>query len=230
MAHEVSADPKLSLKRYPAEKTHKVMQDGIACFANYSSVGKAGEKQASAKRKTKKKHLGGWRSTKALEWRDVKQIVECEHTLKTHGLVLNIFCTINAPKIFISDQERKRFCYRKLDNIRLYLKRRGYPFLCIRVFEKTCENNLHLHALLHVPRSLHDELVGTKNEFQIDIRVAKSIHVNYITKMRKTLPPNLESQIRHIRKKGLAFKGRRWSFSKELSSLLAALKARKMEK
>jgi len=46
-------------------------------------------------------------------------------------------------------------------------------------------------------------------------------HVGYITKQRRSLPPDLEKVVTHQRKKGEPFKGRRWSLTPDAKGLMA---------
>jgi hypothetical protein len=165
------------------------------------------------KRKSRRRRLSGWKRTTGLRWTEVKGIGELDHLAQAAGSPLNLFISINPEETIITDSDRKRACYKLEGNFASRLKRRGVPFVAIRVFEKKSGGLLHLHLLVHVP----SELVKTAVSWSTPgttIKMRKDVHLNYITKQRHPLPPDLEQLTKHKRQKSTPFKGRRWSVSK----------------
>jgi hypothetical protein len=172
-------------------------------------------------KKRPRNRRGGWKPTTGLPFADVKEIHEAHHGAAKAGMPLNRFVSIRPPSHITDDATRKKLCYRLASHIGQKLRRRGAPFIAIRVFEKDLGGMLHLHLLVHVPSRLLKEFSGWGDLIVTDIRPAVAKHVGYITKQRHPLPPDLEKVVSHRRKKGEPFKGRRWSLTPDLKALLA---------
>ena len=171
------------------------------------------------RRARKRKKCRGWRPTTGLKWKEVKEISSISHMADEAGLSFNLFVSISPSSDQVSDTDRKRACYKLEGNFSDRLKRRGVPFLALRVFEKRANGNLHMHLLVHVPKNLLDESVTWSNAIT-DIKIRERHHIAYITKQRHPLKPDFERVTKHQRQRGSAFKGRRWSISKKLSAAL----------
>jgi len=154
-----------------------------------------------------------------LKWAEVKEISDICHDAKKANKPLNLFVSIRPPSHITDDAERKKLCYRRASHIGQKLKRRGHPFVAVRVFEKDVDGLLHVHMLLHVSRQLTQEATSWGDGLITDIRPASPKHLGYITKQRHPLPPDMERRVSHRRKKGEPFKGRRWSLTPDAKAL-----------
>jgi hypothetical protein len=161
----------------------------------------------------------GWPSTTGLLWSEVKEIYEINNATERLGIPLNAFVSINPDDTFISDSIRKRACYKLESNFLSRLRRKGVPFLALRVFEKKIDGSLHMHLLIHLPRFLINEAIQWSNS-NIDIRKSGKHHIGYITKQRHPQHPNFERLVKHTRQKSASFCGKRWSISKALAEEL----------
>lgn len=165
------------------------------------------------KRKSRGRRLSGWKRTTGLRWTEVKGIGELDHIAQAAGFPLNLFISINPEETLFTDSDRKRTCYKLEGNFASRLKRRGVPFVAIRVFEKKTDGLLHLHLLVHVPPALMKTVISWSNPVTT-INPRSDVHLSYITKQRHPLPPDFEQFVGHKRQKSVPFKGRRWSVSK----------------
>ena len=154
----------------------------------------------------------------------MKEIHEAHHGAAKARRPLNVFVSIRPPSHITDDATRKKLCYRLASHIGQKLRRRGAPFIAVRVFEKDIGGMLHLHMLVHVPKRLLKEFSGWGDGIVTDIRPASPKHIGYITKQRHPLPPDLEKVVSHRRKKGEPFKGRRWSLTPDAKALMAGCK------
>ena len=183
---------------------------------------RSGSRSGSQRRASKKprKNRGGWKRTTGLKWSEVKEIHDINHAASTAGMPLNRFVSIRPPSHITDDALCKKVCYRLVSHLAQRLRRRGVPFIAIRVFEKGIGGLLHVHLLLHVPLHLLKESKGWADGIVTDIRPSASKHLGYITKQRHPLPPEVEEAVSHRRKKGEPFRGRRWSVTPDLKALL----------
>ena len=181
--------------------------------------GRSGSRRR-AKKKSKTKRAGGWRKTASLEWHEVKSINHGLHVLAASGNATNVLVTISPSADIQDDAARKRLCYSLSARIGQYLRRHGHKFLALRVFEKAIGGKLHLHMLVVVPSDCVARLHGMADGSVIDMRKAAKCHPNYLTKNRRPLSPEFERIVGHRRKKGEAFKGRRWSFTQDAIQLI----------
>ena len=172
-------------------------------------------------KKPPRHHRGGWRKTTGLPFSNVQEIHEAHHGAAKAGMPLNRFVSIRPPSHITDDATRKKLCYRLASHIGQKLRRRGAPFIAIRVFEKDLGGMLHLHLLVHVPSRLLKEFSGWGDLIVTNIQSASPKHIGYITKQRHPLPPDLEKVVSHRRKKGEPFKGRRWSLTPDAKALMA---------
>ena len=184
--------------------------------------GRSGTRRRASKKPRNRR--GGWKPTTGLTWSNVQDVHEAHHGAAKAGMPLNRFVSIRPPSHITDDATRKKLCYRLASHIGQKLRRRGAPFIAIRVFEKDIGGLLHLHMLVHVQRRLMKEFSGWGDLIVTDIRPAAPVHIGYITKQRHPLPPDLEKVVSHQRKKGVPFKGRRWSLTPDLKALLAGCK------
>jgi hypothetical protein len=175
--------------------------------------------KAKNRRGRKPRKSRGWRSTTGLKWKEVKEISKIARMAEEAGFTFNLFVSVSPPDAYVSDSARKRACYKLEGNFSDRLKRRGSPFLAVRVFEKRSGGLLHMHLMVHVPESLLNEVISWSNAVT-NIKIRESHHISYITKQRHPQHPDFERIIRHQRQKGSAFKGRRWSLSRRLSFAL----------
>ena len=95
--------------------------------------------RSGSRRRAKKRprnRRGGWKPTTGLKWAHVEEIHEANHGAAKAGMPLNRFVSIRPPSHITDDATRKKLCYRLASHIGQKLRRRGAPFIAIRVFEK----------------------------------------------------------------------------------------------
>lgn len=163
-----------------------------------------------------KRKRGGHRSSTGLRWReDVKVIYALLKTTRERRMPLNHFLTLRAPE-HLSESEKKRHISRRIAHLGQAVKRRGYPWFYIVVYEKNPGGLLHAHALAHIPRSCADIVQRYADGLIVHAIPAGPRHPAYITKQRHPLPPDVERYIRHRREKGAEIPGKRWTASRGL--------------
>jgi hypothetical protein len=167
-----------------------------------------------------RRRLAGWRSTTGMKWNEVKHISDICHAVARANAPLNWFLTIQPPATISADQDRKRYCYKKIDQLRRKFHRRGHKFLALYVFEKRIGGLLHVHLLVHAPKPLVEEFSMWGDGQIVDIRPAARKHMNYISKQRHPLGPDIERLVAHRRQKGSPFRGRRWAITQDTKRFL----------
>jgi hypothetical protein len=185
-------------------------------YAPASPTYRAKRKPATASKRPK----GGWRRTASLEFSEVRLIHEGAQSLKKAGYNFNTFITVSPPFELTDDSDCKRFCYSRSKFLGQYFKRRGLKYCALRVFEKALGGKLHLHMLVSVPKANLADVLSKGDGSVVDIRRAEKCHLAYITKNRRPLPPEIEKTLNHRRKKGEAFRGKRWSFTKDAIEII----------
>lgn len=152
-----------------------------------------------------------------MPWAEVKAISQLAHIAE-----FNVRLDIMPDEG--TDAERKRFISRKIAHLTQTLKRRGRRHVGVTVHEKTATADLHGHHLFRLEPSDFDILASYDGtiirplKFRRDQREEK---VNYATKQRVALPPDFEKTIKHRRQRGVAFRGKRVSYTEAALALMA---------
>ena len=141
--------------------------------------------------------------------------------MKRLGTPFDVFVSIKPGHQYPTDRQRKAACYKTADNFRKKLRRRNIPDLVIWVFEKTSDQNLHAHLLIHIPKPYLKEVLRWSDPPVVHVRAADEGAVTYITKQSERRSHHDKS---HPKSDDKPFIGCRWSVSQPLKPILNRLK------
>jgi hypothetical protein len=117
---------------------------------------------------------GGWDKTRYLTHEEFRQAQADAYAIHVAGFEWTVFISIR-PEEGLTDRQKQDRIQQVLDRFCTALKRRGVPFVLMRVYEKKRGGgSLHGHALLHVPRQHFDVIERIADRFD---RVARKVRI-----------------------------------------------------
>ncbi len=166
-----------------------------------------------------RRHRGGWKPTNCLTWSQVREIDSIAHEARRGGVPLNWMVTINpSPSPGSSDGRHIERLRRKIHNIQKPTRRCQGKVIALWVFEKQ-GGRLHAHLLMHIPEGWDGLVTRWRDLPSIDVRKADSRAIEYITKQRRWLGPEIEARLNRRRIDAEPVPGKRWSMSRDLLEL-----------
>jgi hypothetical protein len=173
---------------------------------------------AAGKRRSRRhKGKGGWPTSKSLKWSDVRDISALAHCA-SYNVLLHIMPMTGT------DAERKRHIARIVAHLGQALQRRGQEHLGTTVYEKKDDADLHGHHLCRIEKG--NECVLAKYDgyiVRVEIILKLYERVAYVTKQRRSLPPEFEKVVAHWRQGGMPIKGPRFSHTRAAKQVLLDL-------
>lgn len=177
----------------------------------------------------RRKHRGGYKPSTGLNWQtDVKRIFEIVKLARERDTPLNVFFTLRTPST-LPDEKRKRWVTRKVAHLGQALGRkpRCQPKICITVYERKPDGQLHAHGLIYVVPG-NDDVVAkwcktidaSEGPNMVHARHAVKSDTVYITKQRHPFHPETEKDHWHRRQKGALIIGKRWTATAAARALL----------
>lgn len=165
------------------------------------------------------KRKGGWKSTKYLSWAEVKAAEDLAHAARGARRPLNVMLTVRGAR---GEREAtaKRGIQTKIARFGQALHRRGVPHVGLTIYERSPD--LHAHHLLHLPHEHDDILARFADGQHVHARPADREAVEYVTKQRRWLGPEIERKINRQWVAGAAIVGRRWSPTASLKALVSS--------
>lgn len=182
-------------------------------------------RRGPAKARPKERKGDVW-NKKWLEWSEVCRISEIDFRLRQAGLPFNQFITI-MPPVGLTQREAKRVIATALKSLTQEFTRAAAFNLSLTVYEKERGGRLHAHVAVHVPRGLGGIVKRwLLNNGAGEDRHAmpfRSHHVGYMTKQRRSLPPDFRPMLNgkpHQWQAADRIIGPRWSASKDLKNVI----------
>lgn len=197
--------------------------------------------RASRKKSIRK---GGFKSTRYLTHAEFRQAKADVYALVNAGYGPTVFLSIR-PAVGLTDRQKQDRVQRVLDRFGGALKRRGVPFVSMRVYEKKRGGgSLHGHALLHVPKKCFDVIERLADRFDRvarKVRIEEEAEIEIHARVIAPTPDDLRKAIfyslkehewagpgndgagsaRLFYQKGDQIRGRRLAFSRHARAILA---------
>jgi hypothetical protein len=96
---------------------------------------------------------------KALEWNEVKELIEAEHFAQKRGTPLNTTINIHPKLLDAYPEDLGKWTSDLLNNLRIWCNRAGFGYFALWVRENyKGDRHEHLHVLLHVSNENHPAL------------------------------------------------------------------------
>lgn len=201
-------------------------------------------KQAKRRHGSRKalRRSGGHKTTRYLsheEWRDAKNAA---YAIVNSGYRWTIFVSIRPPA-HLSDGEKQKRIQLILARIGQALKRRGVPYIAMRIYEKPVGGSLHGHALIYAPKEHFDVIERLADKFdrvarkKLDTDISVETHARLIggtqDDLRRAILYPLKEHLwagpgydgagsaRMFYEKGEPIRGRRIGYSIQAQAILA---------
>jgi hypothetical protein len=192
--------------------------------SSHASHGRESAFKQPDSRASAKSSPGGWPSARRLEWSDVKGISHAVHGLTRCGYapthLVSIMPLVGDPS------SRKRACTRTIGHFGQALKRHGKGHVGLTVFENSDYADLHAHHLVHAPRGQYATIEARHRPPEIHVERIRNLDgiVDYLTKQRRHLSPDVEAVIKRRWETCQAVPGKRWTMTTEARDLLLGRK------
>jgi len=112
----------------------------------------SGDKQRQTTRRKRKKK-GGYPKRSVLLTEEVRQVRNMLKLLRDNGVGPNVLISVNLPVIDgETDADRKHRIGKRLDYVRVILKRKNCPWFGFTIYEYPKDGTLHAHHSVYVPK------------------------------------------------------------------------------
>ena len=183
-----------------------------------------------------RKSTGGYPTTTGLTPCEVTTVLAAYEAMVEAGCQPNYFISINhqMEQVGNINTQRRRWLGQKISTIGTALKRQGYQFYAVGVFENPPGTNLHAHWLCYIPLKAKKIVERLSDGLTVKITRFCPHHLSYIVKQRDWTDAATEGEIRarfrtqygiprpRYRESGQPLKGKRLHLTKAVKSLLLA--------